>query len=369
MTLAPTPPAERDASIDVLRGAALFGVLLENLQHFTSPTYVELVSSGAATPLDRIGLAALRLFCDNKVYLLFAFLFGYGIALQMLRASREGGAFVAVHLWRMATLFLIGLANVLMWTGDILTTYAVLGCVLLALRRRSDAALLRIAAGLFLAPGLAVACIAAASHAHPGIRPGAEALVAGLVYPVRQGCFSFAAFAIGLAAGRRRLLSNEAFTQRAARGLLPALGVGLTGNLAFAAIEAHAPSALSWEALTREATLAVAAPALAFAYALIALRWARSHAGAGLRRPLAAVGRTTLSNYLLQSAIGRGIIARLGPVGPVHPPGGFALTLLVFGLQLAASERWLARFRFGPVEWLWRSLAYGRMEPMREALR
>jgi len=366
VTLAPTPPAERDASIDVLRGAALFGVLLENLQHFTSPTYLELAASGAATPFDRIGIGALRLFCDNKVYLLFAFLFGYGIALQMLRASREGGAFVSVHLWRMAILLLIGLANVLMWTGDILTTYAVLGCLLLALRQRSDVALLRIAAGLFLAPGLAVACTAAASHALPGIRPDAEALVAGLVYPVRQGCFSFAAFALGLAAGRRRLLSNEAFTKRVARGLPLSLGVGLTGNLAFAAIEAHGPSALSWEALTREATLAVAAPALAFAYAVVVLRWSRAHAGAGLRGPLAAVGRTTLSNYLLQSAIGTGIIARLGPV---HPPGGFVLTLLVFGLQLAASARWLARFRFGPVEWLWRSLAYGRLEPMREALR
>jgi uncharacterized protein len=366
VTLAPTPPAERDASIDVLRGAALFGVLLENLQHFASPTYLELVASGSASGLDRISLGALRLFCDNKVYLLFAFLFGYGIALQMQRSSQKGASFVALHLWRMGCLFLIGLANALIWSGDILTSYAVLGCLLLALRYRSDAALLRLSGILLLAPGLAVAGVAAGARALPWIQPDAEAVVAGLVYPVRQGCFSFAAFALGLAVGRRRLLSSEASCERAARALPLALGVGLAGNLAFAMSEARAPAPLAWEAVAREATLAVAAPALAFAIALLVLRWARASAGAGLRGPLAAVGRTTLSNYLLQSALGVGIVARLGPV---HPPAGFVLTLVLFGLQLAASALWLARFRFGPVEWLWRSLAYGRREPMREALR
>jgi uncharacterized protein len=366
VTLAPTPPAARDAAIDVLRGAALFGVLLENLQHFASPTYLELVASGSASAIDRIGLGALRLFCDNKVYLLFAFLFGYGIALQMQRSSQQGASFVALHLWRMGCLFLIGLANMLIWSGDILTSYAVLGCLLLPLRHRSDAALLRLAGFLLLAPGLAVAGVAVAAQTLSCGQADAEAVVAGLVYPVRQGCFSFAAFAVGLAVGRHRWLSSEATCARAARALPLALGVGLAGNLAFAMIDADAPAPLSIAAVAREATLAVAAPALAFAGALLVLRWARARAGSGLRGPLAAVGRTTLSNYLLQSALGVGIVAR---VGPVHPPAGLVLTLLLFGLQLAASARWLASFRFGPVEWLWRSLAYGRREPQRDALR
>jgi len=366
VALAPTPPAERDAAIDVLRGAALFGVLLENLQHFVRPTYAELVASGAATVADRLGLGAIRMFCDNKVYLLFAFLFGYGIALQMLRDARGGPSFATVHLWRMACLFLIGLANVSLWTGDILTTYAVLGCLLLPLRHRSDAVLARIAGCLLVAPGLAVAGLALGAEALPWSRAEVAAVTAGLVYPVRQGCFAFAAFALGLAAGRRRLLSGDCGPARTGRALPLALGVGLAGNLAFAAIEAHAPPPLSWQMVAREATLAVAAPALAFAAALLVLRWARARAGAGLRGPLAAVGRTTLTNYLLQSAIGAGILAHLGTI---HPPAGLLLTLVLFGAQLAASTLWLARFRFGPVEWLWRSLSYGRIEPLREALR
>jgi uncharacterized protein len=360
----PTPPAERDAGIDVLRGVALFGVLLENLQHFASPTYAELVASGAASAADRLGLGAIRLLCDNKVYLLFAFLFGYGIALQMLRDAR-GGGFVAVHLWRMASLLLIGLANLLMWTGDILTTYAALGCALLPLRGRSDAALGRLAGGLLAAPTLAVAALAAGAGSLGGSRAEVEAAVAGLVYPIRQSCFAFAMFALGLAAGRRRLLSDGAWLERAGALVAVALGTGLAGNLAFAVIEASPPPPLSVGAVAREATLAVAAPALAFAYAVIVLRAARRWRRPDRLAPLAAVGRSTLTNYLAQSALGVGVVARLGPV---HPPAGLALALGIFALQLWASARWLARFRFGPVEWIWRWLAYGRREPLRSAL-
>jgi uncharacterized protein len=365
VTAGPTPPAQRDAAIDCLRGVALFGVLLENLQHFAAPTYAELAASGAAGAADRIGLGAIRVFCDNKVYLLFAFLFGYGIALQMLRDARERTGFVATHLWRMACLFLIGLANFLVWSGDILTTYAVFGCALLPLRRRSDAALARLAGALLAAPTLAVAAIAAGAGALAGPRAEVEAAVAGLVYPARQGCFSFAMFALGLAAGRRRLLSDPGWLARAGRPLPLAIAAGLAGNLAFAAIEAAGPPPLSGEAVAREATLAVAAPALAFAYAVLVLRWARRGRHPAALAPLCAVGRTTLSNYLAQSAIGTALIARLGPI---HPPAGLLLTLGVFAAQLAVSALWLARFRFGPVEWIWRCVAYGRREPLRAAL-
>ena len=79
------------------------------------------------------------------------------------------------------------------------------------------------------------------------------------------------------------------------------------------------------------------------------------------------MGRTTLTNYLLQSLIGMGILARtgLGPLGPITPRAGIALTCVLFGLQMAASRWWLARFRFGPAEWFWRSLAYGERQPLR----
>ena len=83
--------------------------------------------------------------------------------------------------------------------------------------------------------------------------------------------------------------------------------------------------------------------------------------------PLAAVGRMALSNYLLQSLVCTTIFYsyRLGLYGQVGPALGLALTALIFTLQIPLSMWWLRRFRFGPAEWLWRTLTYGKLQPMR----
>jgi uncharacterized protein len=83
--------------------------------------------------------------------------------------------------------------------------------------------------------------------------------------------------------------------------------------------------------------------------------------------PVAAVGRTALSNYLLQSVICTSVFYSygLGLYGRVGPAAGLALTVVIYAGQLAASVWWLRRFRFGPMEWLWRSLTYGRRQPLR----
>lgn len=83
--------------------------------------------------------------------------------------------------------------------------------------------------------------------------------------------------------------------------------------------------------------------------------------------PLAAVGRTALSNYLLQTLICTTIFYGygLGLYGQIGPAVGIALTLVIFGLQVPLSNWWVKRFRFGPFEWLWRSLTYGKLQPLR----
>ena len=372
MTLAPTAPAERIESIDILRGLALFGVLLENMQHFVSPTYAAFVASPEADLLDRAGLWMIRFTCDNKVYLLFSFLFGYGIAMQFARAAATGARFIGIHLWRMAILLLIGLAHMLVWTGDILSTFAVLGALLLLLRGASDRALGATCLGFLAAPSLALALLTAwaglSQHA-PEARQAVALDVATLDYPIRQTCFAFAMFALGLAAGRSNRLADPSGFVASTRGLLgPALALGLAANLATALlVETHDGSPLSARAVLTEATIALGGPSLALCYVFATLWCLQRPAWPARLRPFAALGRTTLTNYLLQSLIGMGILARtgLGPLGPITPPAGIALTCVLFGLQMAASHWWLARFRFGPAEWFWRSLAYGERQPLR----
>jgi uncharacterized protein len=367
--LAPTAPGRRLESIDVLRGAALFGVLLENMQHFLTPSYADFVASPEAGSLDQLALWAIRFGCDNKIYLLFSYLFGYGIALQMVRA---GAGFVSIHLWRMAALLLIGLAHMLVWIGDILSLYALLGAVLLAFRSSSRTTLRATCLASLLAPTLGLALLSAASRAD---LLGSEALhlleqqISTHRYPIRQTCFAFSMFVFGLSTGRDGLLSDPAaFVAAARRWLVPALALGVLANLAAVTlVELDGGPVLSTLGVLREASIALGTPTLAFCYAFAVL-WGltrpRLHAWLS---PLAAVGRTSLSNYLLQTLICVGILARtgLGPLGPITPVAGVAISVAIFAVQVAASRRWLTRFRFGPAEWLCRALAYGEPPPLR----
>ena len=356
---APTPPQARLASLDALRGAALLGVFVENAQHFFVPSYRALVARPDAGLADHAALWLIQIFLENKVYALFALLFGYGIGLQMVRA---GAGFVALHVWRMGSLLLIGMFHeALLWSGDILATYALLGLLLLPLRGLSLRALARGAASVLALPTLALAAVTlAAPRLAPGAAEGARVATAvvELGYPFRQACFAFAMFLLGLAAARARGSADDPLPALARR--LPwLLASGLAGSLAFVAlIDLSGASIVSPTAVLAEALVAFAGPALALAWAALLLRalerpgWRRALA------PLAAAGRLSLTNYLMQSLIGVVLLARLGEV---PPPVGILLCCAIFGAQVAASVAWLARFRFGPVEWLWRALSYGRL--------
>ena len=111
----------------------------------------------------------------------------------------------------------------------------------------------------------------------------------------------------------------------------------------------------------------VGAPALSFFYASAILLLFQRTAWQRHLAPLAAVGRTALSNYLLQSVICTTIFYSygFGLYGRIGQPAGVALTFLIFALQIPVSVWWLRHFRFGPVEWLWRTLTYGKLQPMR----
>ncbi|MGH6807305.1 MAG: DUF418 domain-containing protein, partial [Ensifer adhaerens] len=148
---------DRIDGVDALRGFALLGILLVNSTAFASAFYgLELPDPSFDTGVDRGVHLTLALFFEMKFYLLFSFLFGYSFTLQMRSAEKAGDAFVPRLLRRQAGLWLIGLAHaVLLFHGDILTTYAVLGIALMMLRMRSDASLWRLARLLVTGTALA----------------------------------------------------------------------------------------------------------------------------------------------------------------------------------------------------------------------
>jgi uncharacterized protein len=355
--------------LDVLRGMALFGVLLVNLltgfrismfQHFaqfhTHP--------GRANFLMDTLVAA---FVEFKAFTLFSFLFGVGTAIQAERSAARGVPVTPFLLRRFLVLMAFGLIHMfLLWNGDILLLYAVCGLLLLPTLRLStrDLAILGLAAILlpsfvpvnFAYPSAAAvrAHVEAANRAYAHgdfleiLRFRASEAVR-LILPLLWGVLPRTVGLMwwGVAAWRSGLLRQPEH-HRGLLATLVVLGIALGGVSSFL----H----------PRFEDILCIIP-LASAYAGAVLLWYRP----GRAQAFAAAGQMALTNYLTQSVVlgfifygyGFGLFGRLGSAV------GLAIALVLYAFQLAVSLVWLRHFSFGPAEWVWRSLTYGRIFPLR----
>jgi uncharacterized protein len=405
VNLAPVPANERIDVIDVLRGFALLGVLLANalwyFSGFGDLTPAEVLQL-PANPLDPVVFELERFFVTDKFISIFSFLFGMGFALQMRRAEERGAPVKRLYVRRMLWLLAFGIAHALLgFYGDVLHIYAVLGLLLIGWVARSEKAL--IGWGLAFAIVLPVAVraltwglplltdgaidpeavsearrdLALAHHAefadssYAGvIRANAIDLWSRLSTDVLVAAVlaSFGKFLLGVWAGRTDVLvRGSAAWMRRGVGCGLALGVACEGVIVADAVF-PALDAGTWGARVAEAALwdvGVLALATSYVCAIVLL----------FRRPdwnrtlgfLAPVGRMALTNYLGQSIacilIFYGV--GLGWYGRVGPTAVFGICVVVFAAQAAASAWWLRKFQFGPAEWAWRSLAYGKRQPFR----
>ena len=384
----PATPLARIADVDALRGCALFGILVVNIGAFATPWF----GLGQGDPafhggMDRATHFLVALLFETKFYLLFSFLFGYSFTLQLQAAARAGAPFAPRMLRRQAGLWLIGaLHAVLLFHGDILTTYAVLGIVLLALHRCDERTALALAASLVIGCAAFWAVLAwlqslqpadaAAQHAMAMTRQAAAALAAyrgtpasvvaqhlrelgeiWIVLLLVQAPCALAMFLCGLTAGKREMLLHASDYQPLRRRLLWAGALaGLPGAAAYAWTSVYGGSQ-AWQVAGLAMGLA-SAPLLAGAYLALALAAFERLRDGRLFSLLADTGRMALSNYLLQSAICAGLFLAYGArlMGSVSPLGALALAAAIFGLQLPLSRWWLRRHAYGPVEWLLRAV-------------
>jgi len=408
---APAGAGERLAHIDVIRGLALFGVLLMNTQyHFRGPA--------ERFALDRhpfegfwngVADSALRLLVEGKAMTLFSLLFGVGLALQLQRKEAAGGGFWGFAWRRMGALFGFGLLHVaLLWYGDILTIYAFDGVLLFAfLRRKTRTLHIWLAALLGL---LAVAVFvlvtlqlqsptpldAERAKAVAAASARADFLLEGYLQPGWWDCLvfriqhyledvpgfleavilAFLNLFLGLVFWRSGVLRTPAeHTGRLRRAALAFLPLGFASGLVLLFSRNIVQFALHEGGIARSLVFVVAASQvfhfllLAIGYgALLLLLWQRPAWQRALGT-LAPVGRMALTNYLAQSLVMTAIFYGwgLGLYGKVGPAAGTALCTLVFAAQVVASQWWLKRFQFGPVEWLWRCLGYAERQPFRIA--
>ena len=382
-TLLPGQPAgsTRITDIDALRGFALLGILIANIPFFGSGFAAHLVADPAHHDvLDASVTFLVTVLVDTKFYLLFSFLFGYSFTLQTGAAERDGARFAPRILRRCLGLFAIGAVHaVLLFHGDILTTYAVLCLILLAVHRITPRAALIVAGVL---GGVTVVAIGTAGLVDSGalvdhhralldgartaaaFRSGLPAIVAEhlrllpdqLAGNVVQGAMALAAFLVGLAAGKSGALTDLRHRAATLRRLqLVGFPVGLAGALVFAL-------GGGTDHLATAAVGFLTAPLLTAAYAATLLRALHTARGDRLAARLAPAGRIALTNYLAQSlacvllftGVGLGLVGRLGSAALV------LCAVLLFCCQLRFSSWWLTHHRYGPVEWLLRAITNAR---------
>ncbi|BAV98984.1 DUF418 domain-containing protein [Lysobacter enzymogenes] len=400
LELAPVPAPERIAALDALRGLALLGILLSNVAAFAGP--LRELHDGIDASLhggDYAWSAFVYVAIRDKAWTLFALLFGMGFASMLGRAPSAGHGFAAIYLRRSVGLLAIGLIHAwLIWAGDILVTYALCAFALLALRGWAPERWVVLGGALY-ASGIGFMLLIAASLSLPGVAVGdaahlvaAQAERAAEVAAYASGDYAAATaqrwsfffdatvggwvvmlpltlglFLIGAGIARSGALADAVGWRthwRAAIGWGGALGVALTA--ASVALDPSPAMAVftARSVLAQALHVASGLPLALAATGAVALMLAR-----GVRWPLrfAPAGRMALSHYLAQSLIATWALYGygLGQWGRWSYSALMLAALVLFAAQMAFSAWWLRRFRFGPVEWLWRAFTYGRWPPLR----
>lgn len=397
----PTASSERVETIDALRGLALFGILAANIRGFAGPA-VTYFSPNVFWPAlhDRIAQAFIDTFVQGKFITIFAFLFGVGFAIQFDRAATRSGKFGWTYARRLFVLLLFGLMHgLLIWWGDILLVYAIDGFLLLLFRKRQNKTLVAWAVVFSLLMPLLMTAMFVASQLGaempkmPKPEPAALAKIDATfsdgswsaiqeqrtkdVKQFNYGFFPFfgwhvlGLFLFGVLAWRKGFFSPAPESlPRYRTAMLWGFAIGVTGNVAATAIRwiyDPPPMPTNVPAFLSASIPVIATPALSLGYICAVILIMQSEAWRARLQRFVAIGRTALTNYLLQSIVGTLIFYSygLGFFGDIGPAWLLPLTFVLFALQMIVSPWWVARYRFGPVEWLWRRMTYGGPLPMR----
>ncbi|MFC9437288.1 DUF418 domain-containing protein [Nocardia sp. NPDC057030] len=380
-----TAVGRRIAEVDILRGFALFGILITNVMVATT-----LWSFGGTAeepklrfdgPVDHFVSAVVSGLFEGRFYLLFAFLFGYSFTLQIAAAQRAGASANARLLRRCLALLAIGLAHVfLLWIGDILTLYAVLCLILIPLKKLKPRTAVLTGAILYVLwcgwaflpsdtpdDGMkALASLFDLGRIHDGYNGSLADTFADQMWlaPIfialiwfTQGVTSFAMFLLGMAAGKRELLTDRETLRRwAPRVLAGGLTIGLpVSAVTFAATMQWFTPPTYWAGVQQ-----LVNPLMTFAYMAGIICLAQSPRTAPFLRRLAPAGRMAASNYITQSIVLMVIYTGYGfaLADKIPPAGVIAIALLTYAAQLTLSTWWLRTHRYGPVEWALRAATY-----------
>lgn len=384
---APSPidSDERLHSLDVLRGLALFGMILV---HFHQKTRIE------TTGLEDLIGWGVWVLVEQKAWGTFALLFGAGFAILLRRLEARAQPVAAIYLRRLAALAAFGVVAEVGFGFQILFQYACWGVALLVVRRWPTRVLLALAAFAACARPVAAEIVALWNWSH-GIAPAAPAAASlqqavhaaslgsdyGALVAARWALFTgtfphtwqallpdmnLALFTLGLLAVRHRVFDEPA------RHVRLIVGWMIFGATAWA---------LSWTVLYNLPSISIpgAGWPVAFGFGIVQDQWlCLTYVGSILLllafrpawlarfRTFERAGRMALTNYMFQAIALDVISSGYGFGLKLRPYVYVVAAVVLFAVEAAYSSAWLSRFRFGPLEWIWRMITYARVQPLRK---
>jgi uncharacterized protein len=393
----PIIDSERADVLDALRGFALLGIFISHVPDFSGHTFMTPMEQAT---LDRFGLdGAAAILQDflirGKFYSLFSLLFGIGFAVQLESAARRGADFVRQFVRRLTVLLIIGIIHAGLWYGDILKDYALIGFVLILLRRSSATTIALVAAFVFALrvvwPVIVSGLVSMTSPITSSMDPGGSFLALTRAFDSADPSAIFfanldllqlkalqmiydgkaisilAMFLLGALIGKLDLYRNVSAHRKLFRSVFWICApVGVIGNAVLTPIHAATPDFPPTGMWVIENSLyAIAVPAMAIAYAS-GFAWLWS---CGWRLMLcwpAPAGRMALTTYVSQTLIGVALFygVGLGLRGQIGLVEGTILAIGIFAMQCVIASLWLRWFLFGPIEWVWRRTTYGAPIPL-----
>ena len=402
----------RHITLDAMRGFAVMGILAMNIVAFAMPewAYVTPLAYGGETQSERTAWLISFILIDGKMRGLFSLLFGASMMLIIERADAKGESAARVHYSRMFWLALFGLAHFFfIWMGDILFLYAIIGCVAFLFRNWEPRRLIKCALIIFAIGTLVwgvqfgglqvMQMLATAPGASPELAKQFREIMdspdfdfdtarqlalhrgdyAGIVADklkdwaqpfglvLQSGAETLPLMMIGMAVKKNGFITGDWARAEYARWakmlLIPGLFLSalVAGSVAYAGYDKLAAlgALFAWGAIPRLM--------LTIGYAALLVMLIERMAGSGLIKRIAAAGQVAFTNYLGTSIIMTTIFYGygLGLFGFVSRVELWLFVVAAWALMLLWSKPWLSHFRYGPLEWVWRSLARGKIQPLR----
>lgn len=395
----PMPQGDRLLHLDVLRGFALFGILLVNFEWFTRSTQSMLLGSARASagPIGQFTGLLVEWLAESKFFPLFSMLFGMGFAIMMSRARAKGRPFAGVYLRRLLALAVFGLLHTgLIWAGDILFIYALIALIMLVLFRKTPTrrlwkwalagwlipvVLTTLSAAFFqtLPEGhelreevtqeiaadheALLARIEAGEHIHQfgSFRENVQQRFEDMKVILSDFAFFWIPMVLGYFLFGRWLIESgimvrpDLHAQRLKRWQWGGLGVGLVASfIAIPLVRGGQHALPDWPLAGGLVLYIVGSIALSLAYLSVVTR------NAERLQFLAPVGRMALTNYLIQSFFWITVFYGygFGLWGQIPRAAYIPLCATFFAVQVVFSHWWMKRFAYGPMEWLWRAITY-----------